>query len=205
MSWALVFTLISLMSGISVAGQSRELPRDEFFGLLRKAGAATDAVPHRSTTTTRSFEGGVAKLDQIQTREALPNGNLRLIQKSGEEIIEVITVHNKNFQRDNGGKWRKVNTPENVMLGRTISGPYTSEYSTSQDKVNGQRVIVLTWSILLGNDQFSETKTFVASNGRIVREESRGGSVDEQKTVTWDEVVVYDYNVGSLIIRAPIR
>lgn len=201
----LIFAALLLIFPLNLFGQLTELSRDRFFELVRKASTATETVPYRSTTTRRSVVETVFKVDQIQINEALPNGNRRLIQKEGGEIIEVITVNKKNYQRENGGKWRQVMIPENVTFGRTVSGPYTSEFSTAVDNHNGQKVTIFSWLIKLDSGQFSESKTFVGTNGRILREESSGGTLGKQKETTWDEAVVYDYSFRPLTIRAPIK
>lgn len=198
-----IFAILTV-SALATSAQVKALNSEEFFPLVRKAGDATNAVPFRSVSTNREFVDGVPRIDWIQIKEALNRETRRLVQKEGEKTIEVISVGRKNYQREDGGEWREVGTPENVYLFRSIGGPHTSEYYREDMIKNGVKYNVLTWYVKEQSGRFSESKTYIAQNGRIYREESSGGTLDP-KEILWDEVVEYDYDVGSMKIKAPVK
>lgn len=198
-------TLIAIftLSALGTTAQVKSLTSGEFFPFIHKAGDSTNAVPYRSVSTNRNFVDGVPSLDWTQTKEVLNSETRRVVQKEDGKVIEVISIARKNYQRENGGAWREVGTPENVYLFRGIGGPHTSEYYYEDVIKNGVKYAVLTWYIKEQSGRFSESKTYIAPNGKIFREESRGGTVDP-KVVLWDEIVEYEYDVGRIRIGAPI-
>lgn len=197
-----IFAIFALSPLLTIA-QAKPLTSEEFFPLIHKANDATRAVPHRSVSTNRRFVDSVPSVAWIQTIEALNRETSRLVQKKDSDIIELISIGRKNFQRENGGKWREVGTPENVYLFRVIGGPHTSEYYSEIATINGRRYTVLTWYVNELAGRFSESKTYIATDGKIFRKESSGGTLDP-RAILWDEVIEYVYDIGPLKIEAPI-
>ena len=208
MKYVTIFAIL-LMAPVIVLSQGEPIGREEFFRVVNHATDATNAVPYRSETKFRRLADGPPTIEWTQTKNVHDRATSHLKQTEGDIVIEVISVGRKNYQRENGGKWRVVGTPENVYLGRTIGGPHTSEFFSEDAIIDGRKYSAFTWFILEINGRYSENTTFIGPDGRIFREVSRGGTSkvirdSRQKNLVWDETTDYFYESSRKKIEAPI-
>jgi hypothetical protein len=217
--------LISLMSNIIVAAQSKEITKSEFSDTYYVALAKSENFQRRLISRLDHYLGNKIDRTEHWTYEFVPPYRRRILYEKSEgpklSRIGEVSVDGEIFCRIDFGSWNKSN--ELCLTGQLrsrsqaafqvvgkISSIYTVE-AVVEDGVNLRlfREYTKYKNISPTNAEreklwFAESKYWLNSNGLVVRQETITGLVhSKQLRTSW--VDTYDFATKNFTIESPIK
>ena len=206
-----------LASAVSVGfGQEVSITESEYQSALSRGYSSADKHPYRRTTVEESFSEGKRTGYEKHTTENLPPDRSRYIYESEyrgqRENKQKITIGDVSFCKEGDGPW-EVNVWCDRITG--IPGPSvrSREWSRSHATFKNNPVTWIRSYITFSSPRsdaskvervlFSEDRTFIDMEGKIVFEESTTGIVGSTEIVS-RSTTNYEYGLDDLKIEAPI-
>lgn len=213
----LLITLILVCSSLTVFGQAKKLPRQEFFAAVNKNSQTFYNSTRREKVTSKVYTDGVLTWEENSITEFLQPNKKRLYSITKEngktEIEEFIEVDKVVYQRKNNGNWIKDENGRFPMWGSIMPNPISEEFTVEDTTLDNKNVKLYRWYAVFyeydaekteENKRYSENKTWIDDTGFEIRQETEQGKL-VAKEVTFRKLYEYEINPKDLKIEAPIK
>jgi hypothetical protein len=212
------FVWISLIVLVAIPvaswAQTRSVSQQNYWSAIRDADDRTDVLPHRKVTTSSVLTGIEKKISRKDVVEYLPPDREKFVRttyKDGKaSTFELIKLGGDHYCRDAGGSWVKSKTwcgPNEMYSDPASSDTVTTVEVIGRDKkVEHYRYYSTypSWNSQDDRKGFTEINTWIDSQKRVMRSETRRGTVNSDEPIyVMSEEYEYEPFKSALQIKAP--
>ena len=207
--------MLLLLSATASHAQVRTVSERSYWMAIRAAHDRNNTLPHRTVTKMETLTEGKRKISRKDVLEYLSSDRQKFTRTTYENgkvsTFELIKVGTDHYCRQGDGSWVKSNTwcGPSEMYG----DPASSDTKITVELVNGDKEkaehyrYYSTYAFVNASDDrrhFTEINTWIDSQKRVTRSESRRGVVDsDERIFVMSEDYEYEPFKPALDIRAP--
>ena len=212
---SMIFCLLFLTVNCSAQGKS--ITKKEYESVQRVAEENFNKIPYTSSTKIEEYSNDKLSKTAIIDVESIPPKMLKWteVTTSGNKTtkIEIVTVDNVEYRRENGGAWVKrdfsKSNEDGGASGLSFSGqesPNKKKYTVEQTNLNNQAVRIYSVSTVYDFEPniVLSYRRWINSDNQILKSEEIYSEIKSGK-ITRHEVVSYEYNPKNIKIEVPIK
>lgn len=210
--WVSLIVLVAMP--VASWAQTRSVSQQSYWSAIRDVDDRTNVLPHRKITTSSVLTGIETKISRKDIADYLPPDREKLVRttyKNGKvSTFELIKVGSDHYCREAGGSWVKSRNwcGPNEMY----ADPASSDTAITVEVIGSDRQVehyryystYPSWNSQDDRKGFTEINTWIDSQKRITRSETRRGTVDSDGPIyVMSDDYEYEPFKPALQIRAP--
>jgi hypothetical protein len=214
MKFGLLSFIVLLTVPVAGLSQPRSISRESYWTVIRAGDDRTNALPHRKITTSETVTGVKKEVSTKDVAEYLPPDREKLLRttyKNGKaSTFELIRVGKDHYCREAGRSWVKSKNwcgPNEMYSQPASSDTVTTVEVIGRDKkVEHYRYYSTypSWNSQDDRKGFTEINTWIDSQKRVMRSETRRGMVNSDEPIyVMSEEYEYEPFKSALQIKAP--